>query len=662
MRKPVAMIATLVLLLGVLFAGCEGTQDAVEKEEITEVEGKAEAWNYENNPNRFNVDMNYKIAELPMNGTATQMPWSETWWPMRKDGFNQRWQGTSQLSPLEKYDLAFNSWVIPEGFMDLQPFSYPGSTFDAAYYDQLGPAAKHESRNGGNAQARNGVDDDGDGEVDESSDWDGLGSWWGKCHMWSAVSIVAPEPQHAVEYNNVRFEYSDITAIVMETYYNRTKSYMLGGRCNAEEVVRDAYNRPERTECRDTNAGSFHVVVTNMLGRHGRAFVMDASSGFEVWNHPVTDFNISSQQEVTLQQALTLLGRTDVTEYPYNDDAKAFYEVRLTLGFATDGVSPSTQPHGNVRSSKSYHYLLELDGSGNIIGGEWIGEMGPDFFWLPVMSNYSRGGNPYVKFSDVEMLVEMSTRTTEPPPPSGDETVVENTNPLSIPDNNPAGVTSTIDVSDTAVIGSLKVRVDISHSYIGDLTVELRHGGKTVVLHNRAGGGDDNLVEEYMVSDFIGESISGSWELFLADKANIDTGSLNKWSIVYAPGDGSVPPNPTNSITRESTTAVQIPDNNETGVTSVINVTEGGTVTGLTVNVNITHSYIGDLLVEVRHLGTGIVLHNQTGASMDDIVKEFTLSDFNNATAAGDWTLFISDNAGQDVGTLNSWSIKLEVQ
>jgi subtilisin-like proprotein convertase family protein len=223
-------------------------------------------------------------------------------------------------------------------------------------------------------------------------------------------------------------------------------------------------------------------------------------------------------------------------------------------------------------------------------------------------------------------------------------------------------VTSTIDVSDTALIGSLKVRVDITHSYIGDLTVELRHGGKTVVLHNRAGGGDDNLVEEYMVSDFIGESISGGWELFMADKANIDTGSLNKWSIVYAPGDGSVPPTPTDVITHENTTATQIPDNNETGIKSVINVPEGGTVKRLTVNVDITHTYIGDLLVEIHHMGTGIVLHNQTGASMDNIVKEFTLSDFNNMSVSGEWTLVISDNAGQDVGTLNSWSVKLEVE
>ncbi len=217
-----------------------------------------------------------------------------------------------------------------------------------------------------------------------------------------------------------------------------------------------------------------------------------------------------------------------MTAYPYNDDAKAFYEVRLTLGYATDGVSPSTQPHGNVRSSKSYHYLLEIDGSANILGGEWIGEVGPDFFWLPTMSNYSRGGNPSVTFSNVEMLVEMATREDEPPPPSGDEKVVENEDTVTIPDNTPDGVTSTITISDSDNIASMKVNVDITHSYIGDLKVELRHDGKTVLLHNKSGGSTDNLKEEYAITDFIGAGISGTWELFISDTASIDTGGAER--------------------------------------------------------------------------------------------------------------------------------------
>jgi subtilisin-like proprotein convertase family protein len=291
-----------------------------------------------------------------------------------------------------------------------------------------------------------------------------------------------------------------------------------------------------------------------------------------------------------------------------------------------------------VRTSKSYHYLLELDGNGSILGGEWLQEEGyPDFFWLPVMSNYSRGGNPNVTFSNVQMLIEMATRTQEPPPVTEGEIVVENTTPLDIPDNTPAGVTSTIDVSDTAAIASLKVRVDITHTYIGDLTVELRHGGKSILLHNQAGGSTDNLKEEYTVPDFVGASASGSWDLFVADKAGSDVGKLNSWAIAYAPGDGSSTGSTTATITHSSSAAVDIPDNNAEGVTSIINVPESGTVKRTVVNVDITHPYIGDLVVE------------------------YTLSDFNNVTATGDWTLFISDNAGKDVGKLNSWSVKLEV-
>jgi len=661
-KNIVMVINSIIFLILIGISGCEKeSTDEGGKPETTEGTGKEDAWNYENDPRRFNVDVVYKLAELPRDGSAAQMPWSETWWPMRKDGFNQRWQGSDKLSPMEKYDMAFNNWTPPEGFMNLRPFSYPGSSFDKAYYEQLGPAAKYESENGGNAMARNGRDDDGDGKVDESDDWDGLGSWWGKCHMWSATSILVPEPKRAVEYNNVRFEYSDLTALAMEAYYNRSKAYMLGGRCNDEEVTRDNYGRANRDECRDTNAGSFHVIVTNMLGRHRRAFVMDAASDFEVWNHPVTDFRIDALEEVSLSKALELLHRTDVTEYPYNKDAKIFYEVRTTLGFATDGVSPSTQPHGNVRTSKSYHYLLELDQNGNILGGEWLQSEGyPDFFWLPVMSNYSRGGNPYVKFSNVQMLIEMATRTQEPPPVNSGEKVIENTNPLDIPDNDQNGVTSKIDISESETIATLKVRVDITHTYIGDLVIELRHGGKSVLLHNQSGGSTDNLNEEYTVPDFIGTNVNGTWELFISDRAGSDTGKLNKWAIVYSPGAASNGTT-TTTITHSNTTPIDIPDNNPQGITSVINVTETGTVKRTIVSVDITHPYIGDLVVELRHLGTSFKLHSRTGGSNDNIVKEFTLSDFNNVSASGEWTLFVSDNASRDKGKLNNWTLKLEV-
>jgi subtilisin-like proprotein convertase family protein len=43
----------------------------------------------------------------------------------------------------------------------------------------------------------------------------------------------------------------------------------------------------------------------------------------------------------------------------------------------------------------------------------------------------------------------------------------------AIPENNPVGITDTIDISETLLISSLKVGVDISHSYRGDLNATL---------------------------------------------------------------------------------------------------------------------------------------------------------------------------------------------
>ncbi len=114
--------------------------------------------------------------------------------------------------------------------------------------------------------------------------------------------------------------------------------------------------------------------------------------------------------------------------------------------------------------------------------------------------------------------------------------------------------------------------------------------------------------------------------------------------------------------------ALAIPDNNATGVTSTLNVVgSGGTVTSnFNVNVNITHPYIGDLLVKLRSpAGTLVTLHNKTGSSADNIIGNYpltltpaqSLASLVGQSLDGTWSLVVSDNAGQDVGILNSWGI-----
>jgi hypothetical protein len=96
----------------------------------------------------------------------------------------------------------------------------------------------------------------------------------------------------------------------------------------------------------------------------------------------------------------------------------------------------------------------------------------------------------------------------------------ENTSGVPIPDDNPAGINSKIQLAEAGVIRQLKVSLDITHTYIGDLIVELTSpSGAKATLHNRTGAGTDNLGTSYDSASvaalvvFIGQSVQGDWML-----------------------------------------------------------------------------------------------------------------------------------------------------
>jgi subtilisin-like proprotein convertase family protein len=122
---------------------------------------------------------------------------------------------------------------------------------------------------------------------------------------------------------------------------------------------------------------------------------------------------------------------------------------------------------------------------------------------------------------------------------------------LAIPDNSPAGITSQLVLPDSFTVQDVRVQVNITHTYIGDLTVELEHGTTTVRLHNATGSSSDDIVGTYpttlavdgpgTLADFNGVPASGSWSLRVIDAAAADVGTLNTWCItVLGPVDSSV--------------------------------------------------------------------------------------------------------------------------
>jgi subtilisin-like proprotein convertase family protein len=116
----------------------------------------------------------------------------------------------------------------------------------------------------------------------------------------------------------------------------------------------------------------------------------------------------------------------------------------------------------------------------------------------------------------------------------------------------------------------------------------------------------------------------------------------------------------------ESSPGIAIPDNDPIGIQDGVQVSGIGKVDEIAVEIDITHTWIGDLNVSVRNpAGVEVALHEREGRSADDIQRTYRIDEapdlgaFLGQDGDGDWTLSVSDNAGRDVGKLNRWALLL---
>lgn len=518
---------------------------------VPSTDGKADGFDYKNDPARMSQNLKYTLADLPKQGSlktpvwkaqfpdaAGRIPvaWADTYWPTSEGSHNARWQGPSIKSPLEKYDAAFNN--APG--CATQPSAQCGENIKAqwdTYFACSGPAAKWQSTVfQGAGDMHDGRDNNGDGKKDEcygEKDADGIAGWWGTCHAWTPASLLMPEPQHSVTMNGQTFEVADIKALT-QNIFDSTSAVMLGGRCNSKEISHDV-NGSANDECRDVNPGAMHVILTNFLGIAQLPLIEDRTANFEVWNQPVVAYDVTKQAKVTATAANACVGQTGST-WKYNTNAKDLYEVKTTVSYIVEG-SASTRPMGfaNNTSKDNYHYILEVGSTGKVIGGRFCTDSENshiDFLWSPT-GRYNPS-NPYVNVAKVKELIAKSISTSTP---SGGNAKVFTANPTSasIPDNNTTGVT--VDVPVTGVTGSpsLTVSVDITHTYSGDLTLTLlKNGVKVKDLRKDQGGSTPNIVESYnLTADEVGTSPNTKWSLKVVDDAAQDVGKVNSVKLSF---------------------------------------------------------------------------------------------------------------------------------
>lgn len=230
--------------------------------------------------------------------------------------------------------------------------------------------------------------------------------WWeGICHGWAPASLSYPEPSPVTVTNKegleVSFGSSDVKALLTahEAYnYNRNLYASVGVRCAARGKVpgegdeRDSYSGTPTLEesntpaCKDVNAGSFHLIITNLIGIHSKGFVADIDRYNDVWNQPITEYKYKIIGEEPIGGEDTMNGISKKLRISlrmtYGEELK-FWTPELAATGIQNFVSklPVTNTVHQAFRFKDYEYIVELDSKDNIVGGEWISETRPDFLW-----------------------------------------------------------------------------------------------------------------------------------------------------------------------------------------------------------------------------------------------------------------------------------------
>ncbi len=490
---------TLLLSLSSLPA-CAVAQgdDPSEQEDVATAE-QQERWSADDDPSLFSATMVRAMSALPDRGEAKNIPWAGSYWPTAEDSINARWDGAASQSPAKKYEVAFGKSGVEDKvsqYHGIDSMSSSASCTEDAQCDK--DQGEICSKRAGASSGRC------------------IPTWFGICHAWAPAAILTQEPKHAVVKNGVTFKVQDIKALV-SLVHDETTTKFISLRCdtNEKEIAFDEYGRPT-SDCRDTNAGTYHLILANYLGLQKVSFVEDRTYDDQVWNQPMRGYQIQDKRVVTAEEANALIGvrpkgtsktasgtvkagvwahQTAITvkpgerynvamkgtgdadlyvrfgakptsstyvcrpyqegsdetcagvvpagatamyvsvkgyaasstyeldiatgtvpsAYVFNNAAASLMYVRNKVSYISE--SPSSKD-GNLASQidqytaqDEYEYILELDASGAIIGGEWVGaskRSHPDFLWLPTGAGAASVAGGLIRYSDVKALLDAS--------------------------------------------------------------------------------------------------------------------------------------------------------------------------------------------------------------------------------------------------------------
>ncbi|MBI5060631.1 proprotein convertase P-domain-containing protein [candidate division KSB1 bacterium] len=227
------------------------------------------------------------------------------------------------------------------------------------------------------------------------------------------------------------------------------------------------------------------------------------------------------------------------------------------------------------------------------------------------------------------------------------------------------GISSTITVPDVpfAFVLDANITINLNHTFVSDLVIEIIHDGVTVGLWQRGGNSCDNLVGTTFddeggplpapgspdcgftgcffpqdpsacgnsaLSAFDGQAPGGDWTLRVADHVGIDVGTLLNWSVCL--NLALLPPPllcdcPVLGDNLFNSGDINLPIDDNLGpdfcvavgqISHTISVPPGaGNVVDVNVIVNLTHTFYPDLVMDITHNGVTVLLTSQGAGGVD---------------------------------------------
>ena len=116
----------------------------------------------------------------------------------------------------------------------------------------------------------------------------------------------------------------------------------------------------------------------------------------------------------------------------------------------------------------------------------------------------------------------------------------KNRTATAIPDNDPRGLLSALDVRERGQLQDLKVFIQAEHEFLGDVSFTLLSpSGESILIQSRTLGRQTRLQRTYSlvstpaIRRLINTEIRGRWQLQVVDHVAGHTGRLKQWELVF---------------------------------------------------------------------------------------------------------------------------------